>query len=91
VLDGQVSLAFITYGRRIFADEERVSCEGVSDSGSCNDNFLSSVELMKGRPYICIVLLLPSRVLIVFSFEKHISQLATGIVAKLASENVILL
>lgn len=38
--------------RRVFANEERISGEGVADSSSCDDNFLSSNELGGGgKPF----------------------------------------
>lgn len=46
VLNGDVSWTFIGYGRKIFADEKGVSGKIVGNSSSCNDNFISSAEVV---------------------------------------------
>lgn len=54
MLDGKISLEFITYGRWVFADEERVSGEGVTNSSCRNVNFRSSAEVVGKKPFFCV-------------------------------------
>ena len=53
MLDRQISLAYVTFGWRIFADKNRMSYEEVSDSSSCNDYFLSSGKVLRKDHFFC--------------------------------------
>lgn len=49
-------MAFVAGGRWVFVDEKRVGCEGMSDSASCDGNFLASVEEVRWVPLFCVFL-----------------------------------